>query len=115
MSATISEASQSARLDRLQTDGPIAAPGGTGHPEDVELHVAAKRMAGKRVAHPVPDLHEGRRGPCKQRLKIHRASLPNPPAGAASTFGERSRPDCWDRMVNDGLSRGTGSLRKIGS
>src|SRR3569832_803634 len=48
----------SCRLQRMQADGPIAASGRPRHADDVELDLAAHRVALQRVADPDPDLVE---------------------------------------------------------
>ena len=73
MSATISDASQSASgRDRFQADGPVALAG-AGHADDVEFDAAAKRMPGQRISHPPLDFIEGRRGFGKISIEIHLA------------------------------------------
>src|ERR1700679_1457881 len=65
---------------RLPADGPVSALARAGHADDVEFHMAAKRMTLKGVSDPALDLIDGRRCFCKKRLEIH----VTPPATAAS-------------------------------
>jgi len=71
--------------DRLQADGPVAALAGARHADDVELHVAAQRMALKGVSDPVLDLVEGCRRFRKECLEIHVDPLQPQPGVAPAT------------------------------
>jgi hypothetical protein len=62
---------QRIRCDRLPADGPVSAFGGTGHADDIELHISAKRVALKRISDPAPDLIEGHWRFFKERLEVH--------------------------------------------
>src|SRR4051812_3104091 len=92
------------RRDRAQTDGPVAAPGASGHADDLELHVSAERMAGERVSDSGPDLFEGSRRFFSDRFKFHHASPLHPGRRAAETVN-RPGQDCWSAMVNGALIR----------
>ena len=93
MSATISDASQSASgaTDcRLM----VQLPGLSGHADNVEFDVTAERMPLEREGHPPLDLIEGCRGFCKKLIEIH---LHPPLTGSARPWRRTALPDyCWD-------------------
>src|SRR6202035_1115084 len=93
------------RRDRPQADGPVAAPAGAGHADDVELHIAAQRMPLKGIGDPGPDLLDGGRGLCKECLEIH-VAFPWTAVPWRSRHGRSctaSRLDCRGGMVNGAL------------
>src|ERR1700716_3734673 len=88
--------------DRLQTDGPVSLAAAR-HADDVELNAAAQRMPLQRVGDAGPDLIEGCRSFCKERLEIHVGS----PSTAVLWRSRRwSAVDGLDTIVGAGLVNG---------
>src|SRR5260370_2840189 len=84
---------QRIRRARPQADGPVAAPAGPRHADDVELHVAALWMPRQRIGDPGPELLEGCGALCVKCLEIHvpfPSTAASPPARRCT--GERPSP-----------------------